>query len=152
MKEFVSWLHRNGFGVEMLTDEDDMLREENRLLRRELVSFKFREHMVKTSDKVFIILSPSYLKLCEMNEDDARNQNVSEEEKLVYDEVVQIRCELHEQMYRSDRFIPILFRLNEAASIPFWIKELVFFSWPEDKATLLNRLNGLPECPPDNLV
>ena len=153
MKEFAHWLQDNGFDVEMLTDENDMLTKENISLRRELMSFKFREHMVKSSDKVFIIVSTSYAKLCE-NGDDVRNQNLSEEEKLVYGELLQIRCELHEHVYRSDRFIPILFRLNKAASIPFWIKELVYFSWPEEKTSkrLLNRLNGLPECSPDSFV
>jgi hypothetical protein len=154
VKKFVYWLHGNGFDVEMLTDEGDMLTKDNRSLKRQLMSWKLREHMLKNSDKAFIILSPSYLKLCQMKEDDVANQNFSEEEKLVNGEIAQIRCELHEHMYRSDRFIPILFRLNESASIPFWIKELVFFSWPEDKANdrLLNRLNGLPECPLNNFV
>ena len=150
----VYWLRENQIDVQMLTDEGDMLTERNRKLRREMISFKFREHMLTTADKVFIILSPSYLKLCDMKEDDAINQNVSEEEKLVNGEIIQIRSELHEQMYRSNRFIPILFRLEKATSIPFWIKELVFFSWPEDKTNkrLLNWLNGLPEYPLNNLA
>ena len=152
LTEFVDWLHNNQFDVQMLTDEGNLLTEENRSLRRELPSFMFREHMLKTTDKVFIILSPSYLRLCKMREDDAMNQNLSEEERLVNGEIIQIRSELHDTVFCSDRFIPILFRLEEETRIPFWIKELVFFSWPEDKTRLLNWLNGLPECPPNNLV
>lgn len=153
MKKFAHWLQENGFDVEMLTDENDMLTKENISRRREMMSFKFREHMVKTSDKVFIILSSSYIRLYE-NADDVENQNLSEEEKLVYGEIVQIRGELHEHQYRSDRIIPILFHLDKEASIPFWINELVFFSWPEDKTNnrLVNWLRGLPECSLDSFV
>ena len=138
----------------MLTEENDMLTKRNLLRRMELARFMFREFMVKSSDKVFLILSPVYLELCtsSMGEDDAINQNFSEEEKLVNGEIVQIRWELNENMYRSRRFVPICFRRIESASIPFWIKELVFFSWPEDKTNqkLLNWLNGLPEYPSNN--
>ena len=133
----------------MLTDEDDLLSDENKCLRRELMSFMFREHMIKTSDKIFVILSPLYLRLCEMREDDVLNNNLSEKERTVKREIAQIRCELNETIFRTDRCIPIRFRLGELASIPFWIKEFELFSWPEDKTTarLINKLNGLPEYP-----
>ena len=155
MKKFARWLHENGFEVEMLTDENDMLTEKNKSLRRDLMSFTFREHMIKTSDKVFIILSSSYARLCESGErNGTTNQNPSGEvlENLVYSEIVQIRCELIGCRYRSHRFIPICFGLNRAASIPFWIRELLLFSWPEDKTELFNRLSGLPECSLDSLA
>ncbi|XP_028401883.1 uncharacterized protein LOC114524875 [Dendronephthya gigantea] len=147
LKKFVKWLDENGFNVQMLTDEEDLLSAENKCLRRELMSFRFREHMIRTSDKVFVILSPLYIRLCEMREDDVLNENLTEEEKMVKREIAQIRCELNETIFRTDRFIPIRFRLGEMASIPFWIKDFELFSWPEEKTTtrLLNKLNGLPE-------
>lgn len=146
VKNFVFWLHRSGFAVEMLTDEGDLLTKENRSRLRELMTFTFRERMVKESSKVFIILSNTYLKLCsEMTENDAMNQNFLEEEKLVCGEIVQIRSELHQHMYRSDRFLPILLCPKDTARIPFWVRELPLFSWPDDKIRLLSKLSGVPE-------
>lgn len=151
VKNFAKWLLDNGHDVQMLTDDCKLLKEENQFLRKEMMSFKFREHMLNSSRKIFMILSSTYLKHCAIKEDEMKNVDFSEEEKLLNGEITQIRGEMHDNLYLSDRFIAVLFHLNNEMTVPFWIKGLPIFSWPKEEKSnkLLNYLKGLPEYPPN---
>ena len=91
---------------------------------------------------VFIIVSSAYLKLCQHNGEEINLDGLSQAEKVVYNEIMYVRNELCSTVFRNSRFLPVLFGV-EAIELPFWMKQLVVFSWPEDKKNqrLLYRLN-----------
>ena len=139
---FISWLRGKGFDVQM----DRMLSLSNEQLLRELGRFRFGQVQLSKAKNVFMIVSPSYLRLCRLDEHEPTLDSLSHEEKIVYSEIVYIRDDLCSTMFRNDRFIPVLFGVEEA-DLPYWIRELVIYSWPEDKTNnrLMFRLNNQPE-------
>ena len=103
-----------------------------------------------------MIVSPSYLRLCRLDEHAGKSgqdkpmvDSLSLEEKMVYNEIMYIRYDLLSTVSRNDRFIPILFGVDEA-KVPFWIKDLLLYTWPDEKEKerLLYRLYNKPEYLP----
>ena len=149
---FISWLRKRGFDVQA----DCMLSEDNELLLREIGRLRFRDQLLGKAKNVFMIVSPSYLRLCRLDEHAGKSgqdkptvDSLSLEEKMVYNEIMYIRYDLLSTVSRNDRFIPILFGVDEA-KVPFWIKDLLLYTWPDEKEKerLLYRLYNKPEYLP----
>lgn len=136
--EFTSWFREHGYDVQM----DLMHGPRSELRLRELGRFRFGELQLQKAKYVFMIVSPDYLKLCRQNGEETNLDGLSHAEKIVYNEIMYVHHELCSTAFRNSRFLPVLFGV-EAIELPFWMKELVVFSWPEDKKNLrlLYRLN-----------
>ena len=121
---------------------DIMQSSTNEKQLRELGRFRFGEMQLRQAKNVFMIVSPAYLKLCRLDEETIAEENLSQNDRIVYSEITHIRSELCSTFYRNCRFIPVLFGVKEI-ELPFWIKELVVYTWPDDKVNnrLLYRLN-----------
>ena len=106
---------------------------------KELGRLRWGEKQLLRAKNVFIIVSPSYLNLCRLKTDAS---SLTQEETIIYSEITQIRNKLSSTAYISSRFIPVLFGVKET-ELPFWIKQLVVYSWPNDKVNnkLLYRMN-----------
>jgi hypothetical protein len=109
---------------------------------KELGRLRWGEKQLREANNVFIVVSPSYLNLCRRDEVKTDASSLTQEEKIVYNEITQIRSELSSTAYISSRFIPVLFGVKET-DLPFWIKERVVYTWPDDKMNnkLLYRMN-----------
>ena len=135
--EFCSWLRKHGYDVQT----DIMLTSKNQQDLKELGPWRWAERQLRRAKGVFIVISPSYLKLCGLDEGKTDATALTEVEKLTYSEITQIRNELSLKAYISSRFIPVLFGVKET-ELPFWIKQMVVYHWPEDKVNdkLLHRV------------
>jgi hypothetical protein len=109
---------------------------------KELGRLRWGEKQLREANNVFIVVSPSYLNLCRRDEVKTDASSLTQEEKIVYNEITQIRSELSSTAYISSRFIPVLFGVKET-DLPFWIKQRVVYTWPDDKMNnkLLYRMN-----------
>jgi hypothetical protein len=109
---------------------------------KELGRLRWGEKQLREANNVFIVVSPSYLNLCRLDEVKTDASSLTQEEKIVYNEITQIRSELSSTAYISSRFIPVLFGVKET-DLPFWIKQRVVYTWPDDKMNnkLLYRMN-----------
>jgi hypothetical protein len=109
---------------------------------KELGRLRWGEKQLLRAKNVFIIVSPSYLNLCRLDEGKTDASSLTQEETIIYSEITQIRNKLCSTAYISSRFIPVLFGVKET-ELPFWIKQLVVYSWPNDKMNkkLLYRMN-----------
>lgn len=137
--EFTSWFRQQGYDVQL----DILQSPNNEAQLKELGPFRFGEKQLGNAKNVFMILSASYLRLCKLDEEgEIGIENLSRQERIVYSEITQIRNELCSTVYRNSRFIPVIFGVKEI-ELPFWIKELVVYTWPDDKLNnrLLYRLN-----------
>lgn len=136
--EFTTWFRKQGYDVQM----DIMQTSSNETQLRELGRLRFGDMKLEKAKNVFMIISPSYLKLCRLDEEETHLWNLTKDEMIVYSEITHIRNELCSTAYRSSRFVPVLFGVEETG-LPFWINVLVVYNWPEDKLNnrLLYRLN-----------
>ena len=133
--EFTLWFREQGYNVQM----DVMQTPKNESQLRQLGRLRFSELQLKRAKNVLMVVSPGYLKLCKLDEShEATKGRLSNKELQVFSEITQIRSELCSTMYRNSRFIPVLFGGVKETELPFWIKDMVVFSWPEDKMN--NRL------------
>lgn len=109
---------------------------------KELGRRRWGEKQLLNAKNIFIILSSSYLDLCRLDEGKIPALPLTHEEMIIYDEITKIRNDLSSSAYISSRFIPVLFGVNET-ELPFWIKQLVVYTWPEDAFNnkLLYRIN-----------
>ena len=136
--DFCSWFRKHGYNVQM----DIMATESNQEDLKELGRLRWGEKQLTRAKNVFIIVSPSYLNLCRFDEAERDGSSLTQEETIIYSEITQIRNELSSTAYISSRFIPVLFGVKET-ELPFWIKQLVVYNWPNDKMNdkLLYRIN-----------
>ena len=136
--DFSNWFRKHGYDVQM----DIMSTPSNQEDLKELGRRRWGEKQLLRAKNVFIILSPPYLNLCRLDEGKTDASSLTQEEKIIYSEITQIRNELSSTAYISSRFIPVLFGVKET-ELPFWIKQLVVYSWPDDKMNnkLLYRIN-----------
>lgn len=109
---------------------------------KELGRRRWGEKQLLNAKNIFIILSSSYLDLFRLDEGKIPALPLTHEEMIIYDEITKIRNDLSSSAYISSRFIPVLFGVNET-ELPFWIKQLVVYTWPEDAFNnkLLYRIN-----------
>ena len=109
---------------------------------KELGRLRWGQQQLLRAENVFLIVSPSYLNLCRLDEGKTDASSLTQEETIVYSEITQIRSELSSTAYISSRFIPVLFGVKET-DLPFWIKQRVVYKWPDDKMNnkLLYRMN-----------
>ena len=109
---------------------------------KELGRLRWGQQQLLRAENVFLIVSPSYLNLCRLDEGKTDASSLTQEETIVYSEITQIRSELSSTAYISSRFIPVLFGVKET-DLPFWMKQRVVYKWPDDKVNdkLLYRMN-----------
>ena len=137
--DFSSWFRKQGYNVQM----DVMSTQSNQEDLKELGRLRWGEKQLLKAKSVFMIISPSYLNLCRLDEGDKIDgSSLTQDEIIVYSEITQIRNELSSAAYITSRFIPVLFGVKET-ELPFWIKQRVVYSWPEDKTNnkLLYRIS-----------
>ena len=138
VSDLCTWLRKHGYNVQM----DIMATQSNQEDLKELGRLRWSEKQLTRAKNVFIIISPSYLNLCRLDEGENDRSSLTQGETIIYSEITQIRNELSSTAYISSRFIPVLFGVKET-ELPFWIKQLVVYNWPNDKTNdkLLHRVN-----------
>ncbi|XP_028407096.1 uncharacterized protein LOC114529472 [Dendronephthya gigantea] len=137
--DFGSWLRKHGYNVQM----DIMLSPSNQQDLKELGRLRWGAEQLSKARSVFLLVSPSYLKLCRLDVGETNASSLTLEEKIIFSEITQMRNDLSNDAYISSRFIPVLFGVKET-ELPFWIRQRVVYSWPDDKMNdrLLHRVRA----------
>ena len=96
---------------------------------------RFGEKFLANAEKVLMIITPGYLKLCWL--DDAVDVNTkptlnSLDEERLYNEVAYIKNELSTTMnHACNRFVLVLVNVSES-HLPNWLCNTTTVSWPKD--------------------
>ncbi|XP_028409292.1 uncharacterized protein LOC114531892 isoform X2 [Dendronephthya gigantea] len=108
---------------------------------------RFGEKFLAHADKVIMIVTQGYLKLCRLDETvdiGSRPCFNSLNDQRLYGEVVNIKSELSTKMKHSPvRFIPVLVNVADDY-LPKWLQKLTSVTWPDDwrNSAFLNLLSG----------
>ena len=143
VREIYSWLKSHNIDVVMDQMYDDQK------LYYSLGPKRFGERFLTQADKVIMIVTNGYLKICRL--DDTFDIEYltpcfkSLNEERLYSEVTQIKTEVTTTLEHGPiRFIPIL--VNVPDNLPQWLQKLTSIEWPEKNdrktETLLNLLKG----------
>ncbi len=109
---------------------------------------RFGEQFLSQADKVIMIVTQGYLKLCWLDDTvdiDSMPCFTSLNEERLYSEVTHIKNELSTTLKHGPiRFIPVLVNVPDDY-LPRWLQKLTSVKWPGDgktKETFLNLLKG----------
>jgi hypothetical protein len=135
-----SWLKFHGVDVVM----DQMY---DHKLYNSLGPKRFGEKFLAQADKVIMIVTQGYLKLCWLDDTvdiDSMPCFHSLNEERLYSEVTDIKNELSTTIKHGPiRFIPLLVNVPDDY-LPKWLQKLTSVKWPDDgkTKTFLNLLKG----------
>ena len=143
VSEIYSWLKSHN--IEVVIDQ----MYDDQKLYNSLGPKRFGEQFLTRADKVIMIVTYGYLKLCWLDDtvdiDSIPGFNSLNEERL-YSEVTQIKTELSTTLKHGRiRFIPVLVDVSDDY-LPKWLQQVTSVKWPEKNdgktKTLLNLLKG----------
>lgn len=136
-----SWLKSHNIEVVM----DQMYNDQK--LYNSIGPKRFGEKFLRQADKVIMIVTPGYLKLCWLDDTvdiDSIPRFDSLNEERLYSEVAHIKNELSTTLKHGPiRFIPVLVNVPDDY-LPKWLQKLTSVKWPDDgkTKTFLNLLKG----------
>lgn len=141
MNEIYSWLKSHKVDVVL-----DQMYPDHKLYNS-LGPKRFGEKFLAQADKVIMLVTPGYLKLCWLDDIvdiHAKPSFNSLNEERLYSEIADIKDELSTTLQHAPvRFIPVLVHAP-GDRLPKWLQKLTSVKWPDDgkNKTFLDLLTG----------